>query len=186
MKIKLAVITLFSTILFGFNQFKNNLIATPLEAVLVVGNTEESTATAIKDMDKLALIFQNNGIKVTKFYNSNTNWKAIKMAAKTDYADNYGGGLDLFLTHFLEGKTVEECYEATTKETLVCHEIIKPFAFDHKKQIAISSDQPRGVTTQYIFNNGKTTYKKILSFKNYDIAFVGNPSFSIEELTGLK
>ena len=60
MKIKLAFIILFSTISFGFNQFKNNIIETPLEAVLVVGNTEESTASAIKDMNKLAFIFQKN------------------------------------------------------------------------------------------------------------------------------
>ena len=83
MKIKLAVIILVSIMSFGFNQFKNNIIESPIEAVLVVGNTEESTASAIKDMNKLALIFQNNGIKVTKFYNRDTNWEAIKMAAKT-------------------------------------------------------------------------------------------------------
>jgi hypothetical protein len=44
------------------------------------------------------------------------------------------------------------------------------------------SDQPGGMTTQYVFNNGKTTFKKISYFKNYDIAFVGNPEFTIEEL----
>ena len=65
---------------------------------------------------------------------------------------------------------------------MVFHEIAKPFILDAKKQIAISSDQHEGTTTQYIFNNGTTTYKNIPSFKNYDIAFVGNPSFKITEL----
>jgi hypothetical protein len=38
------------------------------------------------------------------------------------------------------------------------------------------------MTPQYVFKYGKTTYKKILSFKNYDVAFVGNPDFTFEEL----
>ena len=98
------------------------------------------------------------------------------------YADNYDDGIDLFLKEFLSGKSVGECYEITTKEFMVFHEIAMPFILDSKKQIAISSDKQEGTTTQYIFENGKTTYKKIPSFKNYDIAFVGNPNFSIIDL----
>lgn len=98
------------------------------------------------------------------------------------YADNYDDGIDLFLKEFLSGKSVGECYEITTKEFIVFHEIAMPFILDSKKQIAISSDKQEGTTTQYIFENGKTTYKKIPSFKNYDIAFVGNPNFSIIDL----
>ena len=102
------------------------------------------------------------------------------------YADNYEDGIHQFLTHFLAGMTTEECYIANTQHDYVCREISQPFSLDRKKQIAISSDQPGGMTTQYVFNNGKTTYKKIPAFKNYDIAFVGNPEFTFEELTGLK
>jgi len=253
----------------GFNYSSKVNLDTPLEAVLVVGNTESGTASSIKKMNEVALIFEKNKIKVTKFYNRNTNWEAIKTAAKTAsffvysghgstmgingntgglclnkmisteqilkelqlkknavvlfksvcggagssavdskdigiedatsrvtdyaqpfftigaacyYADNYDGGIDLFLTEFLSGKTVGECYEITTKNSYVYHEIAKPFILDTKKQIAISSDKQEGMTTQYVFKNGTTTYKKIPSFKNYDIAFVGNPSFSIAEL----
>jgi hypothetical protein len=250
--------------------FNKSNYDSPLEAVLIVGNTEESTASSIKDMNAVALIFQNNGIKVTKFYDRNTNWETIKIAAKTAnffvysghgstmgingktgglclnkmistkqileelqlkknavvlfksvcggagssavdskdigieeaatrvtdyaqpffiigascyYADNYGGGIDMFLTNFLAGKTINECYETTTKMPLVHHEIAKPFAPDSKKQIAISSNKSEGVTTLYTFENGKTTRKKIPSFKNYNIAYVGNPTFTIDDLT---
>ena len=255
--------------LVEFNYSAKVNLDIPLEAVLVVGNTESGTASSIKKMNEVALIFEKNKIKVTKFYNKNTNWEAIKMAAKTAsffvysghgstmgingntgglclnkmitteqilnelqfkknaivlfksvcggagssavdskdigieeainrvtdyaqpfftigaacyYADNYDDGINLFLTEFLSGKTVRECYEITTKDAMVFHEIAKPFILDTKKQIAISSDQHEGMTTQYIFDNGTTTYKKIPSFKNYDIAFVGNPSFKITEL----
>ena len=255
--------------LAGFNNSAKVYFNTPLEAVLLVGNTEEGTASSIKKMNEVALIFEKNKIKVTKFYNKNTNWETIKMASKTAsffvysghgstmgingntgglclnkmitteqilnelqfkknaivlfksvcggagssavdskdigieeatnrvtdyaqpfftigaacyYADNYDDGINLFLTEFLLGKTVWECYEISTKDAMVFHEIAKPFILDAKKQIAISSDQHEGTTTQYIFNNGTTTYKKIASFKNYDIAFVGNPGFEITEL----
>jgi hypothetical protein len=255
--------------LVKFNSSTKVDLDSPLEAVLIVGNTEESTGLSIKKMNQVALIFENQGIKVTKFYNRNTNWEAIKTAAKTAsffvysghgstmgvngktgglclnkmisteqilkelqlkknaivlfksvcggagssavdskdigieeaatrvtdyaqpfftigaacyYADNYDNGIDLFLKEFLSGKSVGECYEITTKEAMVFHEIANPFILDANKQIAISSDKQEGTTTQYIFENGKTTCKKIPSFKNYDIAFVGNPNFSIIDL----
>ena len=273
MKMKLVVALILTPLIYGFSSFKNSKKSSPLEAVLIVGNTEKGTAASIKDMNALALIFENRGIKVTKFYDRNTNWEAIKRAAKnasffvysghgstmgingktgglclnqmittkqileelqlkknavvffksvcggagssaddskdigieeattrvTDYAqpfftigaacyyaDNYEDGIHQFLTHFLAGMTTEECYIANTQHDYVCREISKPFLLDRKKQIAISSDQPGGMTTQYVFNNGKTTYKKIPAFKNYDIAFVGNPDFTIEEMTSLK
>lgn len=269
MKIKLVFITLLSVLLFGFTQYKNNVLETPLEAVLVVGNTEDGTASSIKDMNKLALIFQKNGIKITKFYNRNTNWEAIKMAAKTSsffvysghgsnmgiygntgglclnkmistkqilkelqlkknaivlfksvcggagssasdskdigieeattrvtdyaqpfftigagcyYADNYEGGIDKFLISFLAGNTIEECYEATTNPDYIHREISKPFELDKKKMISICSDKNDGINTQYQFINGKAVITKIPSFKNYDIACVANPCFSIDDL----
>lgn len=255
--------------LAGFNYSAKVNLYTQLEAILVVGNTESGTASSIKKMNEVALIFEKNKIKVTKFYNRNTNWEAIKTASKTAsffvysghgstmgingntgglclnkmitaeqilkelqlkknaivlfksvcggagssavdfkdigieeatnrvtdyaqpfftigaacyYADNYDDGINLFLTEFLSGKTVGECYEITTKDAMVFHEVAKPFIFDTIKQIAISSDQHEGTTTQYVFDNGTTTYKKIPSFKNYDIALVGNPRFSIAKL----
>ena len=66
-----------------FNKSLNGNNLSNLEAVLVVGNTEESTKSAIEEMNSLALVFIKNGIKVTKFYDKNTNWESIKVAAKT-------------------------------------------------------------------------------------------------------
>lgn len=77
--------------LAGFNNSAKVYFNTPLEAVLLVGNTEEGTASSIKKMNEVALIFEKNKIKVTKFYNRNTNWEAIIIAAKTASFFVYSG-----------------------------------------------------------------------------------------------
>ena len=66
-----------------YNHSNNVNLATTLEAVLVVGNIQESTKSAIKEMDEIALLFVKNGVKVTKFYDKNANWESIKTASKT-------------------------------------------------------------------------------------------------------
>jgi hypothetical protein len=240
-----------------------------LEAVLVVGNTEESTKSAIKQMDGLAIIFTNNGVKVTKFYDKNTNWEDIKAAAKTAsffvyaghgsnlginyatgglclkefiytkqileefklkknalvlfksvcggagssaaddkdigieeatqrvidysypffsigascyYADNFDGGVDLFMKEFFKGNSIAECYKATSGYDVTNPQYKKTFPFDSKKQIFISSHIMNGITTQSSYVNGKKTVKKINSFKSYDIALVGNTSYRLKDL----
>lgn len=255
--------------LAGFNYSAKVHLNAPLEAVLVVGNTESGTASSIKKMNEVALIFEKNKIKVTKFYNKNTNWEAIKMAAKTAsffvysghgsnmglngntgglclnemitteqilkelqfkknaivlfksvcggagssafdtkdigieeaitrvsdyaqpfftigaacyYADNYDGGINLFLTELFVGKTIEQCYKSTTKYDYVNHEIEKPFLSDSNKQISISSHINYGIRKIYVYENQKFIIKKVPAFRDYDIALVGNPSFSIKEI----
>jgi hypothetical protein len=274
-------VILLVAIIIGFNSFskptslkelnystKVNLTI-PLEAVLVVGNIEENTKTAIREMDSLALIFTYNKVKVTKFYDVNTNWEDIKAAAKTAsffvyaghgsnlgingatgglclkeyiytkqileelqlkknamvlfksvcggagssaddykdigieeatqrvidysypffsigascyYADNFVGGVDLFMKEFFKGNSIAECYKATSGYDVTNPQYKKTFPFDSKKQIFISSHIMTGITTQSSYVNGKKTVKKIKSFKSYDIALVGNTSYSLKDL----
>ena len=249
-----------------FNDSSKGNKVSHLEAVLVVGNTEESTKSAIEEMNSLALVFMKNGIKVTKFYDKNTNWESIKVAAKTAsffvysghgstlgingatgglclnnfisteqiladfrlkknalvlfksvcggagssaddtkdigideaaqrvtdysypffgigascyYADNFTGGVDLFLTEFLNGKSVEECLKTSAKYP----DYKKSFKFDNKKQIYVSSNQSSGMITHTTYVNGIKKVKKIHSYKQYDIALVGNPNYNIKDLT---
>lgn len=280
-QIKTVSIIIIVFVLFGFksisktNSFaefnysaKDNLNA-PLEAVLVVGNTEESTKSAMSQMDTLANIFIKNGVKVTKFYDKNTDWEAIKAASKTAsffvyaghgstlglngatgglclnefiytkqiieefqlkknalvlfksvcggagssasdlkdigikeaaqrvtdyaqpffsvgascyYADNFGGGVDLFLSEFFKGNSIADCYKATTGYGIVNSEYNKPFTFDTKKQIYVSGHISSGISTVTSYVNGRKTVKKILPFKEYDIALVGNPNYSLKDL----
>lgn len=249
-----------------FNKSLNGNNLSNLEAVLVVGNTEESTKSAIEEMNSLALVFIKNGIKVTKFYDKNTNWESIKVAAKTAsffvydghgstlgingatgglclnkfisteqiladlrlkknalvlfksvcggagssasdtkdigideaaqrvtdysypffsigascyYANNFTGGVDLFLTEFLDGKNIEECFNTSTKYP----DYKKSFKFDNKKQIYVSSNESSGMITQTTYVNGIKKVKKIHSYKQYNIALVGNPNYTIKDLT---
>jgi len=240
---------------------------------LVVRNTEEGTLASISEMDETALIFEKNGIKVSTFYDKNTNWEAIKKVAKTAsffvysghgstmgingrigglclnnmissqqiiaelklkknalvlfrsvcrgagssaldtkdigreealkrvgdyaqpffaigaacyYADNFGGGVDLFLTEFLSGRTIAECYDISIKASFVMPEISKIYRPDTEKQIAVSSTIGSGSVTYTSYNNGVKTVKEIPSFKGYDIAFVGKPRFTIKEMSSFR
>jgi hypothetical protein len=279
MKNQATTLLLILTLFFGLNSkatslqnFKNSNIKnlnTQLEAVLVVGNIEESTKEAIIEMDSLALIFIKNRVKVSKFYDKNTNWNDIKAAAKTAnffvyaghgsnlgingttgglclneyiytkqileefrlrknalilfksvcggagssaddlkdigikeavkrvtdysqpffsvgascyYADNFGGGVDLFLNEFFKGNNIAECYKSTTGYDIVNVEYNKPFAFDAKKQIYVSGHISSGIKTVTSYVNGRKTVRKIHPFKEYDIAMVGNPNYSIKDL----
>lgn len=252
-----------------FNYSAKDNLNAPLEAVLVVGNTEESTKSAMSQMDTLANIFIKNGVKVTKFYDKNTDWEAIKAASKTAsffvyaghgstlglngasggfclkefiytkqileefhlkknalvlfksvcrgagssasdlkdigvneaaqrvtdyaqpffsvgascyYADNYEGGVDLFVSEFLKGNCIADCYKSTIGYGFVNPEYCKPFSLDTKKQIYVSSSKGQGIVTVTRYENGKKRVSKIPAFKEYDIALVGNPNFSIKDL----
>jgi hypothetical protein len=256
----------------SFEEFKYSTkdnIKASLEAVLVVGNTEESTKSAMSQMDTLANIFIKNGVKVTKFYDKNTNWEAIKAASKTAsffvyaghgstlglngasggfclkefiytkqileefqlkknalvlfksvcrgagssaddlkdigikeavkrvtdysqpffsvgascyYADNFGGGVDLFLSEFFKGKNISDCYNTTTGYGEVSNAYNKPFTYDINKQISVSEHMSYGIRTVTSYVNGRKTVRKIPPFKEYDIAMVGNPNYSIKDL----
>ncbi len=280
-QIKTLSIIIIVFALFGFKSISktNSLVEhncshkvnfqVPLEAVLVVGNTEESTKSAMSQMDTLANIFIKNGVKVTKFYDKNTNWEAIKAASKTAsffvyaghgstlglngasggfclkefiytkqileefqlkknalvlfksvcrgagssaddlkdigikeavkrvtdysqpffsvgascyYADNFGGGVDLFLNEFFKGNNIAECYKSTIGYDIVNVEYNKPFAYDAKKQIYVSGHISSGIKTVTSYVNGRKTIRKIHPFKEYDIALVGNPNYSLKDL----
>ncbi len=59
----------------------------------------------------------------------------FSIGASCYFADNYTGGVDLFLTKFFNGKNIEECYKASTNYGADVTELKKPFTNDNKKQI---------------------------------------------------
>lgn len=50
-------------------------------ALLLVGHQEDGTTSAIHEMNKIADLFQANGIGVYKFYDYNANWEEVKRVA---------------------------------------------------------------------------------------------------------
>jgi hypothetical protein len=53
-----------------------------LKAILIVGHQEDETQDAIKDMDKVANLFEEHSISVFRFYDEKANWKEIVKASK--------------------------------------------------------------------------------------------------------
>jgi hypothetical protein len=66
-------------LLFGFanNTFAQNPYSSGLKAILIVGDQQEGTSSAIAEMNELATLFNQNGIYVYRFYDNNTDWEKI-------------------------------------------------------------------------------------------------------------
>lgn len=84
------------------------VFAQQLEALLVVGNTEGQTSKAIKDMNKMAELFQKNGVKVHRFYDKKAKWEdIIKVAPKCSFFVYSGHGS----TAGIDGKSGGICID---------------------------------------------------------------------------
>ncbi|MBL7942745.1 MAG: hypothetical protein JNM00_08270 [Flavobacteriales bacterium] len=55
--------------------------AESLQAVLIVGRQEDGTAAAIEQMDRIAQVFEKNGVIVKRFYDKDAEWSKIVKAA---------------------------------------------------------------------------------------------------------
>jgi hypothetical protein len=75
-------IILFS--LFGLinNTIAQNAYSSGLKAILIVGDQQDGTNSAITEMNELASLFTQNGVYVYKFYNNNTDWQNIVNVAR--------------------------------------------------------------------------------------------------------
>jgi hypothetical protein len=98
------------------------------------------------------------------------------------YANNLGKGCLSFLKDFFDGKSIKECFTESTN-TWCKIEIVKPCAIANNAEIGIASADWGGTTTRTSYINGVKKVETITSFKNYDIAFVGDPDFTIEVLS---
>jgi hypothetical protein len=81
LNVKLIFTSLWLSLLFTFpvlGQVGNK----GLNAILIVGHQEDGTGSAMKDMDKIANVFLENGVSVYKFYDDNANWDEIIETAK--------------------------------------------------------------------------------------------------------
>ena len=62
-----------------------------LKAIIIVGHLEDRTQDAMKDMDKVAKLFEQHSISVFRFYDEKANWKEIVHAAKDCHFFVYRG-----------------------------------------------------------------------------------------------
>jgi hypothetical protein len=86
--------------ILGFSQHSD------LKAVLIVGDIQDGTSSAIENMQEIHTFFKNKNVKVSTFYHPKTSWKDIVRASKDasffvysghgmSWPDDKYGGLDL-------------------------------------------------------------------------------------------
>ena len=105
----------------------------------------------------------------------------LNIGASAYYADNFGEGCISFLNIFFEGKTIKECF-GNSIGWLAKFEIEKNYKFDKRKSIGLASSDWGGTVTKTSYINGVKSVREVPATKDYNIAYVANPSYSISIL----
>ena len=105
----------------------------------------------------------------------------LNIGASAYYADNFDEGCLSFLNNFFEGKTIKECF-GNSIGWLAKFEIEKNYKFDKRKSIGMASSDWGGTVTKTSYINGVKSVREVPATKDYNIAYVANPSYSISIL----
>ena len=238
-----------------------------LRAVIIVGDLQDGTVSAIKEMEEIHLFFKSKNVHVSTFYHPKTNWKDIvrsskdasffvyrghgmswsngqyggldlneaisskaivndlklksnaivifksvcggagssasddgdigikkaiervsdyskpflSIGASAYYANNFGDGCLSFLNDFFEEKTIKECF-GNSIGWLAKLEIDQNYKYDRRKSIGLASSDWGGTVTKTSYINGVKSVREVPATKDYDIAYVANPRYSISTL----
>ena len=98
----------------------------------------------------------------------------------TKYA-NFGNGCLSFLNDFFEGKTMKECFDNSIGWSAKL-EVDQNYRYDKSKSIGVASCDWGGTVTKTSYINGVKSVREVPATKDYDIAYVANPRFSISTL----
>ena len=238
-----------------------------LRAVIIVGDQQDGTVSAIKDMEEIHSFFKSKNVIVKTFYHPKTSWKDIVSASKDAsffvysghgiswpdgkyggldldesisseaivndlklksnaivvfksvcggagssasddgdigikkaiervsayskpflnigasayYANNFGEGCLSFLNDFFEGKTMKECFDNSIGWSAKL-EIDQNYKYDRSKSIGVASSDWGGTVTKTSYINGVKSVREVPATKDYDIAYVANPTYSLSNL----
>jgi hypothetical protein len=86
-----------------------------------------------------------------------------------------------FLNDFFEGKTMKECFDNSIGWSAKL-EVDQKYKYDVRKKIGIASSDWGGTVTKTSYINGVKSVREVPATKDYDIAYVANPKFSISTL----
>jgi hypothetical protein len=103
------------------------------------------------------------------------------IGASCYYANNLGGGCLKYLNNFFSGKSVKICYEEST-ETWAEIEWSKVYQYNVNMQISIASTNWGVTATRTTYINGVKTVEEVPASKEYSIAYVANPDFTIYDM----
>jgi len=238
-----------------------------LKAVIIVGDLQDGTAEAIKEIEEVHSFFKSKNVIVKTFYHPKTSWKDIvseskdasffvyrghgmtwpdgkyggldlndaissedirndlklrsnaivifksvcggagssasddgdigikkaiervsdyskpflSIGASAYYANNFGEGCLSFLNSFFEGKTIKECFDNSIGWSAKL-EIDQNYKYDRSKSIGVASSNWGGTVTKTSYINGVKSVREVPATKDYDIAYVANPRYSISTL----
>lgn len=105
----------------------------------------------------------------------------FKVGATAYLATNSNDGVASCLEDFFSGKSLGECFNKHINPFYKL-ETSQNYRFDNTKKIAIASSDWGGTSIRTTYTNGVKTVEEIPSHKDYSIAFVGNPHYSIKDL----
>ena len=105
----------------------------------------------------------------------------LNIGASAYYADNFGNGCLSFLNDFFEGKTMKECFDNSIGWSAKL-EVDQNYKYDRSKSIGVASSDWGGTVTKTSYINGVKSVREVPATKDYDIAYVANPRFSISTL----
>jgi len=105
----------------------------------------------------------------------------LSIGASAYYANNFGEGCLSFLNDFFEGKTIKECFDKSIGWSAKI-EIEKKYRYDRSKSIGLASSDWGGTVTRTSYINGVKSVREVPATKDYDIAYVANPRYSISTL----
>ncbi len=121
------------------------------------------------------------GVKEAIIRVTDYSWPFFKIGASCYYSSNVVGGCVGFLTDFFAGKTLRQCYESSAKFVAKI-EISQPYQYDKNRQISIASTDWGGTIQKTTSSNGVETVIEFPAAKQYDIAYVGNPGFTLKDM----
>ena len=105
----------------------------------------------------------------------------LSIGASAYYANNFGEGCLSFLNDFFEGKTMKECFDISIGWSAKL-EIDQNYKYDKRKSIGLASSDWGGTVTKTLYINGVKSVREVPATKDYDIAYVADPLYSLSTL----
>ena len=103
----------------------------------------------------------------------------VKLGVAGYYANDYLNTSKQFLKEFLNKKNIEQIYVAATSS--YCQiQLTKKYIYNTNFEVSVASPKNiSGFATRTSYVNGKPKIEKIPVFKEYEVAYVGIPTFTV-------
>ena len=102
----------------------------------------------------------------------------VRIGAAGYYANNYYHSMLPFLRGFFNKKNLKQVYSETASR--YSHiETFEKFSYSPRLEVSVASCDHEGFSTRTTYTNGVKRVEQVPLFKNYDVAYVGIPGFTV-------